>query len=359
MSAFGGKADIGRIPTGAAPIDEDQNARNLERAHELWNEAESIADTLAERYLAETRGIDVGALPGGINEVLRFHPRCWLGGKYPPCLIALFRDIETGERAGIHRTWLTADAQKIDRRMFGRWPRPRAIKLWPADNRLFVGEGIETALAAATQLGMRPAWALGSKIYLSKLPVISGVNELTILVDHDADGEAAAIACDQTWRDAGRRVRLLRTKDAELNDFNDLILKTPRAEWGSGFDEVENTAHAPQAAAAGTNGGTPAPLPPGAELIEPVDLWGQFDPPALPLGFLPEVIERLRGCGSHRRRSERHRRGGADGLRGRTVGLRSAASQEARCELVGVCVAVGRADWQSEHQEDADHSARG
>src|SRR5262249_12446379 len=168
-------------------------------------------------------------------EALRFHSRCWLDGKYPPALIALFRDIETGERAGIHRTWLTADAQKIDRRMFGRWPRPRAIKLWPADNRLVVGEGIETVLAAATQLGMRPAWALSSKIYLQKLPVISGVDELTILVDHDSDGAAAAIACDQTWRDAGRRVRLLRTKDPGLNDFNDLILKTPRAEWGSGF----------------------------------------------------------------------------------------------------------------------------
>ena len=281
-----------KAPTGAAPIDEDQNARNLERALELWNEAESIYGTVAERYLAETRGIDVNSLPDNISEALRFHSRCWLDGKYPPALIALFRDIETGERAGIHRTWLTADAQKIDRRMFGRWPRPRAIKLWPADNRLVVGEGIETVLAAATQLGMRPAWALSSKIYLQKLPVISGVDELTILVDHDSDGAAAAIACDQTWRDAGRRVRLLRTKDPGLNDFNDLILKTPRAEWGSGFDEVENAAHAPQPAAAGTNGGTPPPRA-GGEVIEPVDLWGQFDPPALPVGLLPEVVERF------------------------------------------------------------------
>jgi DNA polymerase I-like protein with 3'-5' exonuclease and polymerase domains len=211
-----------KSPT-SKPIDDENNTRNLERAHELWGKANPIAGTLAERYLAETRGIDVGALSSSINEVLRFLPRCWLDGQYHPCLIALFRDIETGERAGIHRTWLTADAQKIDRRMFGRWPRPRAIKLWLADDKLYVGEGIETVLAAATRLRMRPAWALATSGYLEKLPIISGVGELAILVDRDAPGEAAAAACAQTWRDAGRRVRRLRTKDAGLNDFNDLV----------------------------------------------------------------------------------------------------------------------------------------
>jgi DNA polymerase I-like protein with 3'-5' exonuclease and polymerase domains len=208
-------------PTGQ-PIDDD-NARNLERAHELWDKAKPIGGTLAERYLAETRGIDIGALPPNIDDVLRFNPRCWLDGANRPCLIALFRDIETNERAGIHRTWLTADAQKIDRRMFGRWPRPRAIKLWPANDRLYVGEGIETVLAAATRLRMQPAWALGSRVYLEKLPIISGVDELTILVDRDPHGEAAGKNCYRSWKAAGRRVRRLRTQDASLNDFNDLV----------------------------------------------------------------------------------------------------------------------------------------
>jgi DNA polymerase I-like protein with 3'-5' exonuclease and polymerase domains len=213
-----------KSPAGKAPdAPDDDNERNLARAHELWAKAEPIADTLAERYLAETRGIDVGALPPSINDALRFDPRCWLDGKHHPCLIALFRDIETGERAGIHRTWLTPDVQKIDRRMFGRWPRPRAIKLWPADDKLCVGEGIETVLAAATRLHLQPAWALGPRVYLEKLPIISGVNELTILVDRDAHGEAAAAACRQTWKAAGRRVRQLRVKGAGLKDFNDLV----------------------------------------------------------------------------------------------------------------------------------------
>jgi hypothetical protein len=215
-----------KSPTGKAPdaLGED-DSRNLERAHELWDKAKPIAGTLGERYLAQTRGVDVSALPANIDEALRFHPRCPFGqGKRHPCLIALFRDLESGERAGIHRIALTPDAQKIDRRMFGRWPRSRAIKLWPADDRLFVGEGIETVLAAATRLQMQPAWAMASTIYLAKLPVISGIAELNILVDRDVHGEAAAAACHRTWKDAGRRVRRLRTKNARLNDFNDLIL---------------------------------------------------------------------------------------------------------------------------------------
>jgi DNA polymerase len=219
-----------KAPTSKRSTGDDQdNEHKLERAHELWDKAVPIAGTLAERYLAETRGIDVSALPAGINEVLRFLPRAWLDGKYPACMIALFRDIETGERAGAHRIWLTPDAQKIERRMFGRWPRPRAIKLWPADDKLYVGEGIETVLAAATRLQMRPAWAMTTSGRLGKLPVISGITELNILLDRDANGEAAAATCCETWKAVGRRVRRLRVKGAGLNDFNDLILAKLRS----------------------------------------------------------------------------------------------------------------------------------
>jgi hypothetical protein len=127
--------------------------------------------------------------------------------------------------------------------------------LYPANDQLYVAEGIETALAAATQLGMWPAWALGSKVSLEKLPVISGIAVLGILVDRDAHGEAAAAACCQTWQAARRRVRLLRTKDTSQNDFNDLILKTPRVDWESGYEKEDF-------------GGSAAPTQARAELNE-------------------------------------------------------------------------------------------
>jgi DNA polymerase len=151
-----------------APVHQQtDDARKLAFAHELWDEAKPITGTLAEQYLAEVRGIDVGALPPDIDKTLRFHLCCPFNGSRHPCLIALFRDIETDEAAGIHRIALTTEAQKIERRMLGRWPQPRAVKIWPVGTRLFIGEGIETSLAAATRLNdrgalMQPAWAAGS-----------------------------------------------------------------------------------------------------------------------------------------------------------------------------------------------------
>ena len=207
-------------PAAAKP--EDDN-RTLGFAHRLWGEADPIAGTLAERYLAG-RHIDVDALPETVSEALRFHPECPFNGAAHPCLIALFRDVATDAPAGIHRIALTAEAQKIDRMMLGRWPTPRAVKLWPAKRSLVVGEGIETVLAAATRIKLRPAWALCSAGGVERLPIIDGVERLVILVDRDENGkgETSAAACARTWFQAGRHVIRLRPR-VMGTDFNDVI----------------------------------------------------------------------------------------------------------------------------------------
>jgi hypothetical protein len=109
----------------------------------IWDQATPISGTLAEKYLAEVRGIDISALPSNAGEVLRFHPDCpFNGGGRHPCLVALMRNAMTDEPTGIHRTALAADASsKIDRRMLGRGG---VVKLWPAGAQLVVGEGLET-----------------------------------------------------------------------------------------------------------------------------------------------------------------------------------------------------------------------
>jgi hypothetical protein len=87
---------------------EKADQRALEFALALWKVARPIAGTLAERYLAEVRGIDIGALP--TEAPLRFHPRCPFGpGERLPCLVALFQDVATDEPAGIHRMAVTPD----------------------------------------------------------------------------------------------------------------------------------------------------------------------------------------------------------------------------------------------------------
>jgi DNA polymerase len=209
----------------AQPQPEDDDKKTLQAALELWEEARPITGTLAAQYLT-SRHIDIDQLPTAAP--LRFHPCCpFKGGVRHPCLLALFRDIENDAPAGIHRIALTRDAQKIHRRMLGRWPGRRAIKLWPAGSTLVVGEGIETTAAAATRLlyenePLRPAWALGSADALRNFNPVDGVERLIVLVDNDPHGQLAAQTCAERWADSERTTILL-TPNRVGEDFNDLV----------------------------------------------------------------------------------------------------------------------------------------
>lgn len=193
---------------------------NAERALALWRESTNITGTLAETYL-QGRGLGACA-----SSNLRFHPSCPFGpGQRHPCLVALYRDIETDEPRAIHRTALTPDGQKIDRMTLGP-KRGCAIKL--DDNaevtvKLTIAEGIETALAGAA-LGYRPIWATGDAGEISRFPVLPGVESLTILVDNDLSGtgQLAARECSQRWTSAGHEVFRVVPKRIG-NDIADLM----------------------------------------------------------------------------------------------------------------------------------------
>ena len=89
-------------------------------------------------------------------------------------------------------------------------------------------------LAAATRLPyrdgtlMRPAWAAVSTGGISQFPVLPDVQELRLLVDHDAAGEACAVPCRERWEAAGRKVTRLRPPQPGY-DFNDVVLEKLRA----------------------------------------------------------------------------------------------------------------------------------
>jgi hypothetical protein len=205
-------------------------------ALEIWNAASSLRGTIAARYLAETRRIDISKLPLTIDDALRFHARCVFGSRtYKPCLIALMRDPMTDAPVGIHRIGLALDNGaiiKIDRMALGRMG---VVKLWPANGggQLVVGEGIETTLAAATCISYRdapltPAWSAIAKGGLGSLPVLPDVSRLILLVDHDENGEGqkAAAHCRQIWSAAGRTVAALVPKQVGW-DFNDVVMRNP------------------------------------------------------------------------------------------------------------------------------------
>ena len=219
----------------AAPVHQDaaeKAAQTLAYAARIWDGCRPITGTPAIHYLADVRGIDADLLPADDN-TLRFHPRCPFGsGKSAPCLVALYRDVETDVPAGIHRVALTSEVfagGKVERRTLGSWAGTARNQVMAATNTLFLGEGIETVLAAATRLKhhdkpMRPAWAAGSAGNITKFPVLADVKQLTLLVDHDASGQQSADTCRMRWYAAGRDVARLRPKRAGT-DFNDLILE--------------------------------------------------------------------------------------------------------------------------------------
>ena len=213
----------------------NDDAGKLSRVKSIWTSSLPLSGSMAERYLDETRHVDVTKLPDDVHRCLRFHPACMFGlGPSLPCLIALMRDPITDAPVGIQRTALQErDGQiyKIERRMLGRIG---VVKLWPASTDLVIGEGLETVLAAATRIPhngqpLIPAWAALSTKNMAALPIVPGVQRLILLVDHDANqqGQMAAARVTARWRRHGRVVVPLMPPTTDT-DFNDLVLMKDR-----------------------------------------------------------------------------------------------------------------------------------
>jgi len=213
---------------GASATDREQK---IDYALSHWQDAGPIAGTIAERYLSETRGIETGRLPANTSDSLRFHPSCVFGPERHPCLLALMRDPIDDRPIGIQRIGLARDGGRIVKVKRMALGCLGAVKLWPANGQLVIGEGLETVLAASTRLAydgaqLVPAWALISSGKLAVLPVLPDVQRLTVLVDHDLNGQgqAAAARLERTWRSAGRTVVQL-IPDHPGEDFNDIVLR--------------------------------------------------------------------------------------------------------------------------------------
>jgi len=220
------KRDLSKV-TEAKRVNDRDTFQRTKFARALWAEAKPIKGTLAERYL-----IGRGLLPSMIhnpNSSLRFHPNCPYGKECAPSMIAAYRDLLDDTVVAIHRTILTPDGKKITRMMLGPTSEA-AIKLWPHQEtfnernycqQLFVGEGIETCLAAMA-LGYRPVWAMGTAGLIAALPPMLSVRELIVLADHDPPGIKAAEQAVQAWREAGWIARYILPEQPGF-DFADVV----------------------------------------------------------------------------------------------------------------------------------------
>lgn len=214
----------------AAPGPDRKGA--LEAALRLWRSASPIAeDCPVGRYLLG-RGCPLP--PDGAD--LRWlpayrHPSGWCG----PAMLGLITDVLTGEPMSLHFTWIRGDGggkAPIERpRLMAKGLPCRGVVRLTDDASLTLGlaagEGVETCLAASLAFGAS-VWACLSAGTLAWLPVLDGIESLTVIADADGPdthgrraGEAAAIEVGRRWREAGAEVRVW-LPDGEGIDFADL-----------------------------------------------------------------------------------------------------------------------------------------
>jgi putative DNA primase/helicase len=198
----------------------------IEAVTGTWEQCRPITlDSVAGIYLTRRNC----ALPHPDGD-LRWHPRCrHPSGHKGPALVALVTNAVTAEPMTLHRTWLMADGSgkaRLDKPRLlkkGYSKKGGVVRLWPDEEvtyGLLIGEGLETCLTAAH--GFTPAWATLDAGNLGTLPVLDGIDCLTIVADHDPDGLKAAETCGRRWTDDGCEVRIWRSP-IEGSDFNDFV----------------------------------------------------------------------------------------------------------------------------------------
>jgi len=168
--------------------------RRIDRGMAIWDASLPLPGTTAEAYLASRDLAYDGT-------ALRFHPHCPFRQERHPAMVALMTDAETGEPRGVHRTALlpSGSGKAAPGKMMLGNAKGSVVRLYDHEHPFGLGiaEGIETALATA----FRPMWACLTAGGIAGLPVLPGVDALTIFADHDASGagEKAADACAARW----------------------------------------------------------------------------------------------------------------------------------------------------------------
>jgi putative DNA primase/helicase len=222
----------------ADPGEEAQQERRRAYVAQLISELQPVKGTSGEAYLRKRRRIDTQTIADVLNSVqaigwhsaVRFNePGHELHGQRLGCIVAVMTDALTARpTSGISRTYLTADGQKVGK---AKGLGPAGVVRLSSDEDvlagLFIAEGLETALAGMS-IGLRPMWSTGSTSIMAKLPVVSGIEAITILADNDADGagERAANELNERWKNAGRDTKVLAPETQ--GDLNDLLMGRKR-----------------------------------------------------------------------------------------------------------------------------------
>lgn len=232
-----------------APVSSPR-AERRDYAHEvarILTGCQPIPGSVGEIYL-RSRGLSDPGSPD-----LLFNPdltdyearRGW------PGLVAIVRDASGAPTGGIHRTFLLDDGsgkapagKKMLDQVAGGSVRLSPI---PADGRLGIAEGIETALSAQTIFGI-PTWAALSADGVRRWQWPAGITHVTIFADAGEAGIQAAAALAERLNAAGVSNTIVRPLHGD--DFNDdLVHGATAADYPEPNSTVVNAPPAPSTAA--------------------------------------------------------------------------------------------------------------
>jgi hypothetical protein len=215
--------------------EDDANRHSLRIAAHIVGGMDPVWDSPGKTYLSVARKIDTHAIAdvlqstdaiGWNPDVLFREPGHTLDGQRISAIIGIMTDPVTARpTGGISRTYIGSDGKKVGKaKNLGPAGIVRLTPDEDVSHGLFLAEGLETALAAMSK-GLRPAWSTGSTSIMAKLPVVAGIESLTILGDRDENGagERAANEAERRWRAAGREVRVW--IPPTQGDFNDLLMR--------------------------------------------------------------------------------------------------------------------------------------
>lgn len=219
LDIIGGRAPAAPTVAPAVPA---RGAPDAQPALALWARVAPWRDSPVARYLAgRLPGVTLPELPDIGFLAQAKHP----SGSRLPAMVALLRDVN-GQPTSVHRTFLApggaGKAAVEPVRMTLGQVRGSALRLYPVAERMVVGEGLETTLAAAHLLRL-PAWsAISAGNMAETLALPPEVREVVVATDMDAPGRAAAAKAAARWKAEGRKVQLAKPH-REGADFADLL----------------------------------------------------------------------------------------------------------------------------------------
>lgn len=213
---------VAQQPASQGSHQREDDDKLRERLRRYWSEALPLSQERAEpgRLFLARRNLslrDLDDLP------LRFHPNLpykekdWKQCAYYGAILAPFFDT-TDHPVTLHRTWIDEEGNKAPvpaarktcpyPRDDGRRMTGGAVRLGSAPKVLGIAEGIETALAIRTALGL-VTWATLSSTLLERFEPPAGVERVIVWGDNDAGGagqEAASNLKARLWKERAIQV---------------------------------------------------------------------------------------------------------------------------------------------------------